>query len=136
MDAPTGILETVIYARDIDAAERFYTEVFGLEVVQKVPERLVFLRCGRQMLLVFDPEQSRQNDPQIGIPRHGTEGAGHVCFRAQDRAEVDAWRAHFGALGVPVEHVHIWADGSASVYVRDPAGNSVEVAEARLWGLA
>lgn len=136
MKATCGIMETAIYADDLDAAEAFYCDVFGLELVSKVPGRLVFFRCGQQMLLVFNPKKSRESDPEIVIPRHGTEGAGHFCFYAKDRDEVAAWRAHFGTVGVAVEHYHVWPNGAHSVYVRDPAGNSVEVGEAALWGFA
>jgi catechol 2,3-dioxygenase-like lactoylglutathione lyase family enzyme len=134
MAAPDGILETVVYARDIDAAEAFYRDVIGLPVHSKAPGRFVFLRCGGQMLLVFNPDQSRANDPKVGIPRHGAEGQGHVCFRARDRADLDAWRARLVAAGVPIEHDHLWDNGARSVYVRDPAMNSVEFAEPALWG--
>lgn len=134
MKATKGIMETAIYARDLDAAEAFYRNVFGLEVVSKAPGRLVFFRCGQQMLLVFNPEKSREADASIVIPRHGTEGEGHFCFYAKDSDEVDAWRRHFAASGVDVELNHVWPNGAQSVYVRDPAGNSVEVGEAALWG--
>ncbi len=136
MKATGGIMETAIYARDLDAAEAFYRDVFGLELVSKVPDRLVFFKCGQQMLLLFNPDKSRENDPEIVIPRHGTEGAGHFCFRAKDRAEVEAWRDHFVAMGIAVEHYHVWPNETHSVYVRDPAGNSVEVGEAALWDFA
>jgi catechol 2,3-dioxygenase-like lactoylglutathione lyase family enzyme len=135
MKAPSAIMETVIYAADIDAAENFYRDVFGLKMVSKVADRLVFFKCGQQMLLIFNPEKSRDNDPAIGIPRHGTEGEGHFCFYAKDKAEIAAWRQHFEALGVPVEHEQIWKNGAQSLYVRDPANNSVEIGEAALWGL-
>ncbi len=109
--------------------------MFGLRVATSVPDRFVFLVCGRQMLLVFNPDHSRRNDPAIGIPRHGTEGQGHVCFRVRDAAELAAWREHFRALDIAIEHEHIWENGVRSIYVRDPAGTSVELAEPRLWGL-
>lgn len=131
----TSILETAIYARDIDAAEAFYTRVFGLDVLRKLPGSFVFLRCGAQMLLVFDPEKSSSTPDTNPIPRHGASGAGHVCFRADTDAEIGAWRTHFHACGVALEQEHTWPDGGRSLYLRDPAGNSVEVAEARIWGL-
>ena len=133
MAAPEGILETVLYARDIDAAEAFYRDVIGLAVFSKAPGRLVFLRCGGQMLLVFHPDHSRANDPKVGIPRHGADGPGHVCFRARDRADLEGWRARLVAAGVAIEHDHLWDNGARSIYVRDPAGNSVEFADPRLW---
>ncbi|MEI4486731.1 VOC family protein [Frigidibacter sp. MR17.14] len=130
-----GILETVLYATDLDAMQDFYTRVFGLEVVQKVPGRLVFLRCGSQMLLIFDPEVSARPDPKIAIPRHGATGPGHVCFRAETLAEIDDWHRHLLAQGVAIELDHLWPSGARSLYCRDPAGTSVEVGMPAMWGL-
>ncbi len=135
MHPPDSILETVLYARDLAAVERFYSGVIGLKVKSLVPDRFVFFVCGQQMLLVFNPDHSRQNDPKIGIPRHGTDGQGHVCFRARDKAEIAAWRNHFRARGIAIEHEHRWDNGALSLYVRDPAENSVEIAEGAIWGL-
>lgn len=130
-----GILETVIYASDLEAAERFYRDVFGLEIVRKLPQQFVFFRCGQQMLLIFNPEKSSIADPANPIPRHGTTGRGHFCFRVNSKVEVDLWRDHFISLGLEVEHYQRWNNDSYSVYIRDPAGNSVEVGEAKLWGV-
>ena len=135
MRPPSAIMETAIYADDIDTAEVFYRDVFGLELITKVPDRLVFFKCGQQMLLIFNPEKSSETNPNIPIPRHGATGQGHFCFYATDKAEVDAWRDRFVSLGIEIEHEHMWENGSHSVYIRDPANNSVEVGEARLWGL-
>ncbi|WP_445681862.1 VOC family protein [Radicibacter daui] len=135
MLAARAILETALYVDDLEAAERFYRDVFGLEVITRVPGRHVFFRCGPQVLLIFIPEVTSQPGVAGSIPLHGAKGPGHICFRAQDGAEFDAWRAQIVAAGVTVEHDHVWPNGARSVYVRDPAGNSVEVAEAALWGL-
>lgn len=135
MPIANAILETALYVDDLDAAERFYGEIFGLKVITRMAGRHVFLRCGQQVLLIFNPEATRTDGPGNIVPRHGAIGPGHVCFRAEDAAEFDAWRAHFIANGLAIEQDHIWPNGARSVYVRDPAGNSVEVAEAALWGL-
>lgn len=131
-----AILETCLYAADLDAAEAFYRDVFGLTLVAKTPGQHVFLRCGPAMLLIFNPAFSTAQSPGSPIPRHGALGPGHVCFRAADVAEIDRWHARFRALGLPIEHNHRWPNGARSLYLRDPAGNSVEVGEARMWGLA
>ncbi|WP_312945546.1 VOC family protein [Agrobacterium sp.] len=133
MQPPKAILETVIYADDLDAAERFYHDVFGLEIVRKLAGQFVFFRCGQQMLLIFDPEKSCIADTANPIPRHGTTGSGHFCFRVDSKTEVDRWRDHFLSLGIEVEHYQRWNNGCYSVYIRDPSGNSVEVGEAGLW---
>lgn len=36
MRPPAAIMETAIYADDLDAAEAFYRDVFGLEVVRRL----------------------------------------------------------------------------------------------------
>lgn len=130
---PSAILETVLYATDLAAAEAFWRDIFGLRVVRRLAGKFVFLRCGAGMLLVFDPVEAARPDPDNPIPRHGAQGPGHVCFRAADRAEIDAWAAHFRRHGIAIEAEHTWPGGGRSVYVRDPAGNSVEVAEGRIW---
>ena len=129
------ILETVLYADDLVAARRFYGEVLGLPVYQEVDKRLVFFRCAGQMLLVFNPLLSAAQISPSGPPAHGTKGNGHVCFRST-LAELDDWQKHFDARGIAIERIVDWPDGGRSIYVRDPAGNSVEFAESKIWDLA
>ena len=133
---PTAILETVLYARDIDAAERFYGDILGLELYWKVAGHTVMFRCGTQMLLVFNPDiteaQGLEADPPV--PPHGARGPGHVCFRA-NRNEIDEWRDHLQSNGIGIESEFEWPSGGYSLYFRDPANNSVEFAEPALWGL-
>lgn len=135
---PTGILETVLYARDLDAAQRFYTGVMGMTLHSKVAGRHIFFRCGDQMLLVFNPDETIKGAPPgvLPVPTHGAQGEGHVCFRA-GRDEIDAWCARLAAAGIAIESDFVWpASGGRSIYFRDPAGNSLEFAEPRIWGLA
>lgn len=134
MTRPPAILETVLYAGDLDAAEAFYADVFGLSVVRRLAGKFVFLRCASGMLLIFDPGQSAAANPKNPIPRHGATGPGHVCFAATAE-EMPHWQARLAGHGVPIEADHVWPDGARSLYVRDPAGNSVELGEPRMWGL-
>jgi len=125
------ILETCLYARDLAAAEDFYSRVLGLERFARVEGRHVFFRCGARVFLVFNPEQTAAGGE---VPAHGASGAGHVCFAAAE-AELDGWRPHLAALGVEVEAEVAWPRGGRSLYFRDPAGNSVEIGTPRIWGL-
>ena len=68
------------------------------------------------------------------MPAHGAVGPGHAAF-AVDEAELPAWRARLRAHGVAVEAEIAWPRGGRSLYVRDPAGNSIELAPPRIWGL-
>ena len=130
---PAGLLEACLYARDLDAVENFYRKVLGLEVYSRDPGRDVFFRCGQGMFLVFNPGQTSRIG-NSGVPRHGATGPGHVAFRVEDE-EVEDWKAHLRAQGVEIEKELSWPGGGRSLYFRDPAGNSVELATARLWGL-
>jgi catechol 2,3-dioxygenase-like lactoylglutathione lyase family enzyme len=133
---PSSILETVLYASDLDAAEAFYTGVLGLELYDRAPPRQLFYRCGDAMLLIFNPVVTgvMGTAGRLPIPPHGATGPGHVCFRAS-APEIDAWRARLIANGVPIESDFAWPGGGRSLYFRDPAGNSLEFAEPRIWDL-
>lgn len=131
---PITVLETVLYAGDLAAAEDFYARVLGLTLHAKSEGRHIFFKLERGMLLIFNPAATRK--PMSGplpVPTHGAEGRGHVCFSAS-AAEIEAWRRRLGDLGVPIEADFEWPAGGRSIYVRDPAGNSVEFAEPRIWG--
>src|SRR5262249_61775290 len=79
---PTGILETVLYAKDLVATERFYEEALGLVPFAKVHGRHRFYRCGNQMLLIFNPAATKL-PPAAGdlpVPPHGMLCEGQMCF--------------------------------------------------------
>jgi catechol 2,3-dioxygenase-like lactoylglutathione lyase family enzyme len=131
---PQAILETAVYADDLAAAEAFYGGVLDLPVIARVEGRHVFFRVGPGVLLVFNPDATEvpSSNPALPVPVHGARGQGHVCFAASG-AEIARWRERFSAAGVEVEAEFDWPNGARSLYVRDPAGNSVEFAEPRLW---
>ena len=137
MPSITGILETCLYATDLDAAERFYAGVLGLEPFSRVPDRHVFFRCGASVFLVFNPAQTGTEETTVGgvaIPLHGARGAGHVAFAVPER-ELPAWRMRLKEADVDIESEVTWPGGGTSLYFRDPAGNSVELAPPKIWGL-
>lgn len=130
-----GVLETCIYAEDLEAAEAFYRSVLGLEAFQKAPGRHVFFYCGpHAVFLVFNPEATVRSDMKLGVPTHGAAGPGHVTFSIRE-TEMTDWREHLGSEGIAIEKEVDWPGGGRSIYFRDPAGNSVELASARIWRL-
>ena len=126
----TCIFETVIYASDLVAAERFYTDVLGLEKYSGFGVAVSF-RLDRGVLLIFDPDQAIL--PNRGVPSHGPHGPGHLAFAARSD-ELDAWREHLRAHSVEIEMEVHWEQGGTSIYFRDPGGNSIELAPPTLWG--
>lgn len=133
--APQAVLEAALYVDDLDAAAAFYGNIMGLEEVVRVARRHIFYRVGTTILLVFDPAATAEGstNPRLPVPPHGAHGPGHLCFAAT-RDEIEAWRARLTAAGHPVEADFDWPNGARSIYFRDPAGNSLEIAEPRLWG--
>lgn len=133
---PLAVLEAALYAADLDAAEGFYGGLLGLERITRVGNRHVFYRVGEAVLLIFNPQETRvpTRNPVLPVPPHGAEGPGHVCLGATD-ATITALRARLEGAGVEIEADFHWPNGARSLYLRDPAGNSVEFAEPRLWGV-
>lgn len=131
-----GILETALYAEDMNAAEAFYHGVLGLEPIAKVEGRHVFFRCGRGVLLIFNPDRTLEPAGQGGlpVPSHGARGSGHACFRVEGAA-LDGIVAALEKAGIAIEADFRWPNNARSIYFRDPAGNSLECAEPALWGL-
>ncbi len=132
----SGILETILYADDLDAAEGFYSDLLGLEKIARAGRRHVFFKCGDQVLLIFNPAETMK-PPAPGalpVPPHGAVGPGHICFKASAE-EIGDWRERLEQHGVAIEADFEWPQGGRSIYFRDPAGNSVEFAEPRIWGL-
>ena len=127
----TGVYETVIYATDVPGAAAFYADVLGLRLVDG-PDQLAaaFRLEDGGVLLIFDP--LRASVPGRPVPSHGTTGAGHVAFSIED-GTLDAWAENLHERGIELEQEHEWRRGGRSIYVRDPAGNSVELVDGDLW---
>jgi catechol 2,3-dioxygenase-like lactoylglutathione lyase family enzyme len=125
------VLETVLYVDDLDAAERFYGEILGLELDSRQDGVFVFFRCGAGMLLLFEPDAAASGRK---VPAHGARGSGHACFAVPEDA-LDPWQERLRAAGVLIEQEVSWPRGGRSFYFRDPAGNSLELATPRIWGL-
>ena len=88
--------------------------VIGLAVITRMNNRHVFFRCGdRAVFLVFNPLQTIQPDPNLGVGPHGARGPGHVAFAARE-SELQAWRQRLAACGVEIEREIQWPAGGRS----------------------
>jgi catechol-2,3-dioxygenase len=114
----SGLVELTLEVRDLQAAEDFYVDVFGLRVLGREADRIWLDAGGGARLGLWLP----------GEKEFGDEGGHHVhfAFGAEPDA-LDALVARLGARGVtvrgPVEH----PGGDRSIYLSDPEGNVVEV---------
>lgn len=126
------VLETCLYVDDLARAEQFYREVLGLEVESREEGRHVFFHCGNRMLLLFNPLASRESADHF--PPHGAFGPGHVAFGVHE-ADLGGYAELLQQRGVTIEKTIDWPGGGRSIYFRDPAGNSLELATPRIWGI-
>jgi catechol 2,3-dioxygenase-like lactoylglutathione lyase family enzyme len=125
------VLETSLYVEDLEKAIRFYEAVLGLKPFSVAKGRHCFFRCGDGVVLLFNPRATRQEGGQV--PAHGAHGPGHVAFAIQ-ASDIPRWRDHLTAHSVEIEREVTWPGGGHSIYLRDPAANSIELATPQIWG--
>lgn len=128
------VLESALYVSDLQAAEKFYTEILGLTLYSRLEGRHVFLRCGDRMVLLFDAEATAVSagGPK-DAPTHGAKGEGHLAFAAKN-SEIDQWKQHLTENGVEIEK-ELRPRGGRSIYFRDPSQNCLEIASPGIWGI-
>ena len=127
----TQVYETVLYADDLQSAAEFYTEVLGLPLLSQ-NELMLVLGLNQSYLLIFNPDKS--STPGREVPLHGARGPGHLALVARE-TELPDWRDRLANAGVEIESEVQWDAGKrgVSIYFRDPAGNSLELAPPQLW---
>jgi lactoylglutathione lyase len=114
----TGVNHVSISAPDLEASVRFYTEVFGLERVPapKFPgQRVVWLRLGPQQLHLFEREGAPQYH-HFALDVDDFEAAYAKVRELEIRDDTTFMGGVFELPG-----------GEAQMYLRDPAGNLVEI---------
>jgi len=107
---------------DLDRAERFYTEVLGLSVIQRFAHHQVLLRCGALNLALFE---RRDLSPRITDRIENPLGKGHHAFQVS-RDDWQTAQAAFAAHGVPTYGPIDWGDHDC-LYFLDPDGILLEI---------
>jgi catechol 2,3-dioxygenase-like lactoylglutathione lyase family enzyme len=107
---------------DLDRAERFYTEVLGLTVVQRFGHHQVLLQCGNLNLALFERHD---------LPPRRTDlienplGKGHHAFKVS-RADWQVAHDLFKTHNTPTYGPIAWGDHDC-LYFLDPDGNLLEI---------
>jgi lactoylglutathione lyase len=114
----TRINHVSIVANDLDESARFYEELFGMERIPtaKFPQAVLWLRAGTNQVHLFTADET-------AAPR------AHMAFDVDDFDALYAKAKEMGILdsatfGGPLRrHPAGWVQ----LYLRDPAGNLLEV---------
>jgi catechol 2,3-dioxygenase-like lactoylglutathione lyase family enzyme len=113
----------VLTVTDIQAACDFYTQVLGMEVV-RFGDRRYALQFGQQKINLH--QAGKEFEPKAARP---TPGSADLCLiAATPLTEV---MAHLLSCGVELEQGIVQRTGAvgaiASLYIRDPDGNLLEI---------
>ena len=114
----TRINHTSIVANSLDESARFYEELFGMERIPtaKFPDPVLWLRAGTSQLHLFEADETANL-------------RAHVSFDVDDFDALYAKAKQLGILDVRAfgSPLRVHPAGWAQLYLRDPAGNLIEV---------
>ena len=117
-----------IEVADLARAERFYTGVLGLEVVNRFGDQ-VLLDCGGQNLALFEVSRSPLDDAaRKSIIEHPL-GRGHHAFKVK-ASDFTVARERLASAGVESAAPIDWGDHDC-IYFLDPDGNLLEMVSYR-----
>ena len=128
------IVETCIYSPDLKNMKDFYVNSLGLDLVSEEEGRHVFLKAGKSMLLIFNPQNTRLAANST-FPTHGTIAPpSSIHFALEiEQGDYEAARNILTQNGISIEKEMSWGSGGKSMYFRDPVGNLVEIVTKGQW---
>ncbi len=119
--------EIALRVNNLDAMQKFYEEMIGLELMKRFPN-IAFFRIAAgyaghtQILALFD-RSSQLNYHGVSAEKSTID---HIAF-AISPADFEAERKRLEQLGLHVETAeHAWVHWR-SLYIKDPDGNEVEL---------
>ncbi len=122
------IVETCIYSSELEKLKNFYVNNIGLEFVSEESGRHVFLKAGKSMLLIFNPDSTTIKDQSM-FPRHGASTPPASIHFALEIEKEDYENAKNILIQnkVEIEKELTWGNEKLkSIYFRDPSRNLVE----------
>ena len=102
-----GLRHLALLVPNLEACERFYVDILGMQVLHRANEDLVYLTCGNDNLSLG----------RAFVPSSGEQAVDHYGFIVDSIDELHAWYHDR-----PFAH----GDGAHSFHLLDPAGNKVQ----------
>jgi catechol 2,3-dioxygenase-like lactoylglutathione lyase family enzyme len=119
--AHRGLRHLALRVRDVAAARKFYSDVFGMRPLWEPDAETAYLSSGRDNLALHAHAEAAQ-----GSDAH--RALDHLGFLVATPAEVYAAAAAARAAGVRIlQEAREHRDGSHSFYIADPDGNVVQI---------
>jgi len=123
-----GVAHIQLTVNDFEACARFYRRLLPFLGMKPVFDAEGFLyHVGGRTAIAISPAEERHRSERFEQRRVGLH---HVCFRARERADIDAIHRFVVELGASVVHPPEdgpWAPGYYSVLFEDPDGIRIEV---------
>ena len=123
-----GVAHVMLTVSDFPRCRAFYAELLPALGLRPVIDADQMLYCvgGRTAVGIVQAEEAQRGERFVQL----RVGLHHLCFRARERADVDAVHALVVSLGGRVVHPPEdgpWAPGYYSVLFEDPDGIRLEV---------
>ncbi|MES1933443.1 glyoxalase/bleomycin resistance protein/dioxygenase [Salinisphaera shabanensis T35B1] len=130
-----GVVETVLYTRNMRLARYFFESVMGL-TPHTADHRFTAYALEWNMLLLFADGETSETVELPGdmgtIPPHDGSGRQHIAFAIAADA-LDDWAKHLQANDIAIEGQTRWPKGAVSLYFRDPDGHLLELVTPGIW---
>src|SRR5215204_2294806 len=121
------VVETCIYSSDLESMKKFYVGILGLSVIQEEGDKLIFLKAGKSMLLIFDPLRTSINNDKL--PTHGAmtpPSSIHFAMEIEEQ-EYQPCKELLTTKCFGKEKGVKWNSKSKSPFFRGPADNLGEL---------
>jgi catechol 2,3-dioxygenase-like lactoylglutathione lyase family enzyme len=118
-----SIKETCLYVKNLDSVKEFYERTLGLPLIHYQPGKHCFFRAGNSVLLLFNPEDSKD---KTSPPAHYGGGKQHFAFEVSSQ-DYFKTKAEIEGKGIVLIDEVTWKGGAKSFYFNDPEGNILEI---------
>jgi catechol 2,3-dioxygenase-like lactoylglutathione lyase family enzyme len=113
-----GMHHVALKVKNLEACERFYVDLLGMQVEWRPDDNSVYLSSGNDNLALHRASESA-GEPQT---------LDHIGFILNEMAQVDEWYDYLRAHDVPMKTApRTHRDGARSFYCLDPEGVTVQM---------
>jgi catechol-2,3-dioxygenase len=128
------IVETCIYAYELEKMKDFYVNTIGLPLIAEEKGRHIFLKVGKSMLLIFNPKKTMIKSNSV-FPIHGALTPPAIVHFALEieKEDYENSKNMLNQNKIEIEKEITWKKGTKSIYFRDPVGNLVEFITWNSW---